>query len=111
MTSEENSSGARATARTPIIELTECPTRTTSASSSSRHSVDDVVGVALERRVPDRVVRRQVRASGAEVVEQHHPVVAAKSAATNRHIALVAPEPVREQHGLRPAGSPSTVTW
>lgn len=38
MTREENRSGAVAAARTPIIALTECPTKATSSRSRASHT-------------------------------------------------------------------------
>ena len=71
-----------------------------------------VVGVGVERAVPLRVVGRQVRAAGADVVEQDHAMVGLERGRDEPPHPLVAAEPVREQHraGVRDPGLGDVMT-
>jgi hypothetical protein len=67
------------------------------------HHVQHVLRVPVERGVAGAVVRGEVALPRAHVVEQHHPVVVFERRRHEAPHVLVAPEAVREEHGLRAA--------
>ena len=104
-TRRSNRSGRSMAASTPIMALTEWPTNTAGGQVERVQDLGHVRRVALQAAVPGRRVRREVRAAGTDVVEEHHPVVAVNAGATWRHIPWSHPNPWAKTIG-RPSGRP-----
>ena len=64
--------------------------------------LEHVVGVTLERPVLEAVVRREVRAAGADVVEEDDAVFVLERRGDVPPHVLIAAEPVHEHHRLGP---------
>ena len=56
--------------------------------------LDQVVGIPRQRGVFGRIIGRQVRSAGADMVEEHGPEIeSSKAGATNRHMFWSQPKP------------------
>ena len=95
-TSALKRSGSRFAASTPIIALTECPTKMTSRELQLAADLEDVGGVAVERRVLRAIVGGNVGLPGADVVEEHHAMGVLERGGDQAPHVLIAPESVRE---------------
>ena len=64
---------------------------------------DDIVGIAVERRLFSRIVSREVGSPGADMVEQNDSEVGLEGSGDFGPHSLIAPEAVREHHRARSA--------
>jgi hypothetical protein len=67
--------------------------------------LENVLGVAVERRIAIGIPGRQVGATEAHVVEEHHTMIFRERGPDVPPHALVAAVPVREEHRARSAAS------
>ena len=102
----ERARARAAAASTPIIALTECPTKIASRSSSSSADLDDVVGVAVERArsAPGRT-RARSEPPAPTWSKSTTRWSASNAGATKRHMFWSQPKPCAKTIG-RPSGPP-----
>ena len=101
MTRRSNSSGAFNEANTPIIALTEWPTKTTSVRPSSRTISTTSSAYPASSEYLLGIVCRQVRAAGPDVIEQDDPEIVLERGRNKPPHILIAPKAVREHHRTR----------